>query len=91
MGSLVLERRVCLSLRFVLLFDLSADGRRVYISSTLVQLRTSFPPAVDGADPGIFAALPAYETFGSVFDWSFLASAGSGVVIEWMRGQAQEL
>lgn len=63
----------------------------IYLLSTLVQLRTSFPPAVDGADPGIFAALPAYETFGSVFDWSFLASAGLGVVVEWMRGRAQEL
>jgi len=63
----------------------------IYLLSTLVQLRTSFPPAVDGADAGIFAELPAYESFGSVFDWSFLASAGLGAVVEWMRGQAQEL
>ena len=56
-----------------------------------MQLRTSFPPIADGADPGIFAVLPAYETFGSVFDWSFLASTGLGVVVEWMRGRAQEL
>ena len=63
----------------------------IYLLSTLVQLRTSFPPAVDGADTEIFAALPAYETFGSLFDWSFLASAGLGAVVEWMRGQAREL
>ncbi|KAI9454650.1 Abscisic acid G-protein coupled receptor-domain-containing protein [Lactarius psammicola] len=56
-----------------------------------LMLRTSFPPAVDGAGAGLFAALPAYETFGSVFDWSFLASASFGVVVEWMRGRAQEL
>ncbi|KAF8264979.1 Abscisic acid G-protein coupled receptor-domain-containing protein, partial [Lactarius quietus] len=63
----------------------------IYLLSTLVQLRTSFPPAADGEDAGIFAALPAYETFGSVFDWSFLASTGLGVAVEWMRGRAQEL
>ena len=63
----------------------------IYLLLTLVQLRTSFPPAVDGADTGIFASLPAYEMFGSVFDWSFLVSAGLGTVVEWMRGQAHEL
>ncbi|KAH9034234.1 Abscisic acid G-protein coupled receptor-domain-containing protein [Lactarius pseudohatsudake] len=63
----------------------------IYLLSTLVQLRTSFPPAADGAGAGLFAALPAYETFGSVFDWSFLVSASLGVVVEWMRGRAQEL
>ncbi|KAF8268024.1 Abscisic acid G-protein coupled receptor-domain-containing protein [Lactarius quietus] len=63
----------------------------IYLPSTLVQLRTSFPPAADGEDAGIFAALPAYETFGSVFDWSFLASTGLGVAVEWMRGRAQDL
>ncbi|KAH9175742.1 Abscisic acid G-protein coupled receptor-domain-containing protein [Lactarius sanguifluus] len=63
----------------------------IYLLSTLVQLRTSFPPAADGAGAGLFVALPAYETFGSVFDWSFLVSASLGVVVEWMRGRAQEL
>ncbi|KAH9067998.1 Abscisic acid G-protein coupled receptor-domain-containing protein [Lactarius deliciosus] len=63
----------------------------IYLLSTLVQLRTSFPPAAEGADAGLFAALPAYETFGSVFDWSFLVSASLGVVVEWMRGRAQDL
>ncbi|KAH9052197.1 Abscisic acid G-protein coupled receptor-domain-containing protein [Lactarius vividus] len=63
----------------------------IYLLSTLVQLRTSFPPAADGAGAGLFAALPTYETFGSVFDWSFLASTSLGVVVEWMRGRTQEL
>ena len=57
----------------------------------LVQLCMSFPPAVDRTDAGIFVALPTYEMFGSVFDCSFLASAGLGVMVEWMKGQAQEL
>jgi len=62
----------------------------IYLLSTLIQLRTSFPPAIDGADAGLFATLPAYETFGFVFDWSFLASTALAVVVEWMRGRAEE-
>ncbi|KAH9985916.1 Abscisic acid G-protein coupled receptor-domain-containing protein [Russula vinacea] len=52
----------------------------IYLLSTLIQLRTS-----------VFATLPAYETLGLVFDWSFLASAAFAVVIEWVRGRAEEL
>jgi len=65
----------------------------IYLLSTLVQLRTSFPPerAMDGAEAGLFATLPAYETFGSVFDWSFLASTALAAAVEWMRGRAEEL
>ena len=58
-----------------------APAQGIYLLSTLVQLRTSFPPAMDGADAGILSALPAYKTFGSVFDWSFLVSAGLGLVV----------
>jgi Abscisic acid G-protein coupled receptor len=55
-------------------------------------LRTSFPPATDGIGTAaaFFATLPAYETFGSVFDWSFLASAGFAAVVEWVREQANQ-
>ena len=63
----------------------------IYLLSTLIQLRTSFPPAADGADAGLFATLPAYETLGLVFDWSFLVSAAFAVVIEWVRVRAEEL
>lgn len=63
----------------------------IYLLSTLIQLHTSFPPAADGADAGLFAMLPAYETFGLVFDWSFLASAAFAAAIEWVRGRAEEL
>jgi abscisic acid G-protein coupled receptor len=63
----------------------------IYLLSTLIQLRTSFPPAADGADAGLFSMLPTYETFGLVFDWSFLASAALAVAIEWVRGRAEEL
>jgi hypothetical protein len=68
-----------------------SDLKGIYLLSTLIQLRTSFPPAIDGAVAGLFATLPAYETFGSVFDWSFLTSAALAVVVEWMRGRAEEL
>ncbi|KAH9996402.1 Abscisic acid G-protein coupled receptor-domain-containing protein [Russula compacta] len=66
----------------------------IYLLATLVQLRTSFPPATaadDDAGHELFATLPAYETFGLVFDWSFLASTALAVVVEWMRGRAEEL
>jgi len=63
----------------------------IYLLSTLIQLRTSFPPGTDDAGPGLFATLPAYESFGLVFDWSFLTSSAFAVVIEWMRGRAEEL
>ncbi|KAH9969412.1 Abscisic acid G-protein coupled receptor-domain-containing protein [Lactifluus volemus] len=64
----------------------------IYLLSTLVQLRTSFPPATDetGTAAAFFSNLPAYETFGSVFDWSFLASAGFAAVVEWLREQANQ-
>ena len=52
-----------------------------------MQLCASFLPAVDRADAGIFVALLAYKTLGSVFDWSFLVSAGLGAVVELMRGR----
>ena len=56
-----------------------------------MQIRTLFPPAADSAGAGLFETLPAYETFGLVFDWSFLASAAFAVAVEWVRGQAEEL
>ena len=70
-------------------FFLTHAAQGIYLHLTLVQLSVTLsPPTVDGVDAGIFAALPAYETVGSVFDWSFLALAGLGAVVEWMRGQA---
>jgi len=66
----------------------------IYLLSTLIQLRTSFPPEPttdNSAEAGLFATLPAYETFGSVFDWSFLASTAVAAAIEWTRWRYEEL
>lgn len=70
----------------------------IYLLSTLIQLRTSFPPPTP-ADPNstnlessqevitnLFSTLPAYEIFGPVFDWSFLLSVAVAAGGEWVRG-----
>ena len=78
-------------LRFFVLFVEHTPAQGIYLLSMLLQLCTLFLPALDGGYAGILSALPAYETSGSVFDCSFLASAGLGAVVKWMRGQAWEL
>ena len=58
----------------------------IYLLSTLVQLRTSFPPPPPGPDPvpsNLFSTLPEYQLFGSLFDGSFLFAAGTGAVVRW--------
>ncbi|EIM84211.1 uncharacterized protein STEHIDRAFT_112650 [Stereum hirsutum FP-91666 SS1] len=71
----------------------------IYLLSTLIQLRTSFPPPAVPAiriptgevDPSqgeitnLFSTLPAYEIFGPVFDWSFLLSVVLAAGGEWVR------
>jgi len=51
-------------------------------------MRSSFPPLLppgDGADAekNLFSTIPAYEVFGSLFDWSFLIAAGASVFVRW--------
>jgi hypothetical protein len=46
---------------------------------------------MDGAGAVLFATLPAYETFGSVFDWSFLLGAGLAGAVERVCEQANTL
>ncbi|KAF9529867.1 Abscisic acid G-protein coupled receptor-domain-containing protein [Crepidotus variabilis] len=69
----------------------------IYMLSTLVQMRASFPPPppalgldsdglsnVDSSAPtNLFDTLPVYEVFGSLFDWAFLLAAGISVVLRW--------
>lgn len=55
--------------------------------STLIQLRTSFPPSPDGASKSLFASLPDFNVFGPLFDASFLVSAFiSALVSVWTQG-----
>ncbi|KAG8904997.1 hypothetical protein FRC01_008515 [Tulasnella sp. 417] len=61
----------------------------VYLLSTLIQLRNSFPPdidsSIDKSDMSLFASLPSYEVFNSWFDWAFVASAGCTAGWNWLR------
>ncbi|EGN94633.1 hypothetical protein SERLA73DRAFT_125570 [Serpula lacrymans var. lacrymans S7.3] len=71
----------------------------IYLLSTLVQLRTAFPPFTtpppssdDGQFPtaddstNVFTTLPAYSLFGVLFDWSFLLGAGACALGKWAGG-----
>ena len=44
----------------------------IYLLSTLIQLRTSFPS--HDRDDNLFSTLPEYVVFGGTFDGSFLAA-----------------
>ncbi|KAG9026430.1 hypothetical protein FS837_004619, partial [Tulasnella sp. UAMH 9824] len=61
----------------------------VYLLSTLIQLRNSFPPdidsSIDKSDMSLFASLPSYEVFNSWFDWAFVTSAGCTAGWNWLR------
>ncbi|KAI0682547.1 Abscisic acid G-protein coupled receptor-domain-containing protein, partial [Cytidiella melzeri] len=61
----------------------------IYLLSTLVQLRTSFPPPLlshpDSDTPvvNLFSTLPEYQVFGAVFDSAFLLAAGLTALVRW--------
>ncbi|RPD63395.1 hypothetical protein L227DRAFT_497439 [Lentinus tigrinus ALCF2SS1-6] len=62
----------------------------IYLLSTLIQLRTSFPPPPThpGTEPDVgivnlFSTLPEYQFFGSLFDGAFLLAAGASAVVRW--------
>ncbi|KAG8993196.1 hypothetical protein FRB94_010952 [Tulasnella sp. JGI-2019a] len=64
----------------------------LYLLSTLIQLRNSFPLTLDqgegnGNGEGVavlFASLPSYEVFNALFDWAFLVSAGMTAIGRWI-------
>ncbi|KAI0070211.1 hypothetical protein K474DRAFT_1713534 [Panus rudis PR-1116 ss-1] len=62
----------------------------LYLLSTLIQLRTSFPPPPPRTDTepdngiiNLFSTLPEFQVFGSLFDGSFLLAAVVSVVVLW--------
>lgn len=90
----VTSRKTSASLMLLTLAQLMG----IYLLSTLVQLRTTFPPTVstvigDPQDPqgpsddsmNLFATLPEYSLFGGLFDWSFLIGAVGCAVARWAR------
>ncbi|KAG2078386.1 hypothetical protein BDR04DRAFT_1086651 [Suillus decipiens] len=90
----VTSRKTSASLMLLTLAQLMG----IYLLSTLVQLRTTFPPTVspvigDSQDPqgrsddsmNLFATLPEYSLFGGLFDWSFLIGAVGCAFARWAR------
>ncbi|EJF60185.1 hypothetical protein DICSQDRAFT_155930 [Dichomitus squalens LYAD-421 SS1] len=62
----------------------------IYLLSTLIQLRTSFPPPPVRPDTepdegllNLFATLPEFQFFGSLFDGAFLLAAGGSAAVRW--------
>jgi len=90
----VTNRNLGASLMLVILAQLMG----IYLLSTLIQLRTSFPPpqARPGTDVGssgetnLFSTLPEYQVFGSLFDGSFLIAAGSTTALRWLNERVNE-
>ncbi|KAF8064353.1 G protein-coupled receptor 89 [Lyophyllum atratum] len=74
----VTSRNLGASLMMLLLAQLMG----IYLLSTVVQLRNSFPPPAD-ADVNLFSTIPEFEVFGALFDWAFLLAAGAYTVIRW--------
>ncbi|EJD04899.1 uncharacterized protein FOMMEDRAFT_132741 [Fomitiporia mediterranea MF3/22] len=67
-----------------LLLLILAQLMGTYLISTLVQLRTAFPPKIADMDSNVFSTLPAYEVFGAAFDYSYLLSALATGVYLWI-------
>ncbi|CAL1698438.1 unnamed protein product [Somion occarium] len=82
----VTSRNLGASLMLLMLAQLMG----IYLLSTLIQLRTSFPPPPSRPDTepdngtiNLFSTLPEYQVFGSLFDGSFLLAAAASAVILW--------
>jgi hypothetical protein len=71
---------------FVALIHISV-AQVIYLLSTLIQLRTSFPPpppVVGNEDYNLFSTLPEFQLTGSLFDWSYVLSALVGAAVWWV-------
>ncbi|KAG9311113.1 Abscisic acid G-protein coupled receptor-domain-containing protein [Chiua virens] len=72
-----------------LMLLLLAQLMGIYLLSTLVQLRTMFPPSpssFEGGNDGdvnLFSSLPQYSLFGGLFDWTFLFGAVGCILARW--------
>ena len=69
------ERSIGAAVMLLLLAQLMGT----YLLSTLVSMRTSFPPSVGDAmikeDESLFASLPSYEPFEPAFNLAFVGAA----------------
>lgn len=90
----VTSRNLGASLMLLILAQLMG----IYLLSTLVQLRTSFPPPPVRPDTGanedsvnLFSTLPEYQLFGALFDGSFLIAAGASALVRWFSDRINRL
>ncbi|KAL1708910.1 Abscisic acid G-protein coupled receptor-domain-containing protein [Schizophyllum commune] len=81
----VTSRNLGASLMLLMLAELMG----IYLLSTIVQLRTSFPPG--NAEANLFSTIPAYEVFGPLFDLSFLTSTAASVFVRWTADKVDVL
>ncbi|TFK48188.1 hypothetical protein OE88DRAFT_1720292 [Heliocybe sulcata] len=85
----VTNRNLGASLMLVILAQLMG----IYLLSTLIQLRTTFPPppvkpgtdVESSGETNLFSTLPEYQVFGSLFDGSFLIAAGVTATVRWLN------
>jgi len=85
----VTSRNLGASLMLLLLAQLMA----IYLLSTIVQLRASFPPPPfspsatsstgEPSPTNLFSTIPEFQVFGSLFDWAFLISASGSLAVRW--------
>ncbi|KAF8346552.1 G protein-coupled receptor 89 [Amanita rubescens] len=79
----VTSRNLGASLMLLILAQLMG----IYLLSTVVQMRSSFPPPPkppgDEDVVNLFSTIPPYEVFGSLFDWSFLIVAITSAAVRW--------
>ncbi|KAJ3811783.1 G protein-coupled receptor 89 [Lentinula aff. lateritia] len=96
MTKLKLRRNLGASVMLVLLAQLMG----IYLLSTIVQLRASFPPPAVSSFPipelafesdiatgeatNLFTTIPPFEVFGSLFDGAFLLAATLSILVRWM-------
>ncbi|XP_006455936.1 hypothetical protein AGABI2DRAFT_188048 [Agaricus bisporus var. bisporus H97] len=61
-------------------------NRGIYLLSTLIQLRSSFPPTSPNQTTTInlFTLIPPYELFASLFDLTFLVGVLGWGVVKWV-------
>jgi len=93
----VSSRTLATSLMLLLLAQIMG----IYLLSTIVQMRASFPPpslsstiessssSIPTTITNLFSTIPAYEVFGSLFDWTFLISAGVSLLYNYVRWGVQ--
>ncbi|CCM00850.1 uncharacterized protein FIBRA_02893 [Fibroporia radiculosa] len=66
----------------------------IYLLSTLVQLRTSFPPPArpdaEADEANLFATLPQYQLFGALFDGTLLIVAVGSIAARWFGDRLRE-